>query len=92
MTIIIIIPCKFFSAVIADSFSLESDWQQVSSGYQDSSDLNNAIIWMVSSLRLISNSSSLFYKLLSIVPCAPNTTGIIVTLHIPQFFLYSDKK
>ena len=34
---IIIIPVEFFTSVLADGFSLESEWQQVSSGLQDSS-------------------------------------------------------
>ena len=30
-------PLEFFTSVLADGFSLESEWQQVSSGFQDSS-------------------------------------------------------
>ena len=35
--IIIIIPLEFFTSVLADGFSLEFEWQQVSSSLQDSS-------------------------------------------------------
>ena len=34
--IIIIIPGEFFIPVLADGFSLESEWQQASSDLQDS--------------------------------------------------------
>ena len=33
--IIIIIPCKFFASVLANGFSLESEWQEIFSGLQD---------------------------------------------------------
>ena len=42
--------------------------------------LNNAVIWMVSILPLISNSSSPFSEPLRTVQSAPTTIGIIVTL------------
>ena len=35
--IIIITPLEFFTSVLADGFSLEFEWQQVSSSLQDSS-------------------------------------------------------
>ena len=35
--IIIIIPCEFFTPVLADGISLEFEWQQVSSDLRDSS-------------------------------------------------------
>ena len=35
--IIIIIPCEFFTPVLADGLSQEPEWQQVSSSLQDSS-------------------------------------------------------
>ena len=35
--IIITTPLPFFTSVLADGFSLESEWQQVSSSLQDSS-------------------------------------------------------
>ena len=53
-------PSKSFTSALTDSLSLESKWQQVSSGLQGSSqflaDLNNAVVWMVLILSLISNS------------------------------------
>ena len=39
-------------------------------------DLNNAVVWMVSARPLIFNSSSLLNKPLGIVPSAPVTIGI----------------
>ena len=35
--IIIILPCEFFSLALSGGFSLASEWQQVSSDFQDSS-------------------------------------------------------
>ena len=43
-------------------------------------DLNDAVVWVVLILLLISNSSNLFFKPLETVPSAPTTTGITVTL------------
>ena len=34
---VIITPCEFYTPVLADGLSQESEWQQVSSGLQDSS-------------------------------------------------------
>ena len=39
--IIIIIPWEFFTSAIAGGLSLESEWQQVSSGLQNSSQYSN---------------------------------------------------
>ena len=56
-----IIISLIFHTSISWWFSLESEWQQVSSSFQDSSyilaDLNNDLVWMVSSRPLISKSS-----------------------------------
>ena len=45
-------------------------------------DLNNAVVWMMSTYPLTSKSSSHFTKSLGIVPSAP-----ITNLHVPYFFL-----
>ena len=42
-------------------------------------DLNNAVVWIVPILLLITSSSSLFSKPLRTIPSAPTTTGIIIT-------------
>ena len=50
------------------------------------SDLNNAVVWMVSTLPLISKSSSPFINPLVIVPRAPITIGINVIFKFHNFF------
>ena len=50
-------------------------------------DLNNAIVWMVSSRSSNSNSSSSLIKALVIVPSAPITIGITVTFMFHSFFI-----
>ena len=49
-------------------------------------DLNNAVVWMVSTCLLISNSFSPFIKLLDIIPREPITIGITVTFMLHSFF------
>ena len=49
-------------------------------------DLNNAVVWMVSTRPLISNSSSPFNNPLVIVTRAPTTIRIIVTFMFHSFF------
>ena len=49
-------------------------------------DLNNTVVWMVSSRPLISKFSSPFINPLVIVPRAPITIGIIVTFMFYSFF------
>ena len=53
-------------------------------------DLNNAIVWMDSTL--ISKSSSPFINLLVTVPRAPITIGIIVTFIFHSFFFRFPRK
>ena len=53
--------------------------------------LHNAVVWMVSSHPLISLSSSNLSKPLRIVPSAPITTGITVTLIFHNFLSYLAK-
>ena len=65
---------------LSDNFSLESEWQQVSSDLQESSKypnrFNSAVVWMVSILLLIFCSSILFSRSLETLPSVPTTTGI----------------
>ena len=49
-------------------------------------DLNNAVVWMVPSRPLISKSSSSLTNPLLIVPSAPITIGITVTIMLHSFF------
>ena len=49
-------------------------------------DLNNAVIWMVSTRPLISKSYNPFINLLVTVPRAPITTGIKITFMFHSFF------
>ena len=49
-------------------------------------DLNNAIVWMVSTRPLISKSSSSFTNPLGIVPSEPTRIGITVTFMFHSFF------
>ena len=50
-------------------------------------DLNNTILWMVSNCPLISKSSSAFINSLVIVPSAPITIGIAVTVTFHGFII-----
>ena len=58
--------CFLYYYYYYENFSLEFEWQQVSSGFQ--ANLNSAVVWMVSMCPLISKSLSLFTKPLGIVP------------------------
>ena len=49
-------------------------------------DLNNAVVWMVSTHPLISNSSSLFLSHLETIPSASPTTVITITIMFDSFF------
>ena len=52
-------------------------------------DLNNAVVWMVSTSLVISKSSSLFTNPSVTVPRVPITIGIIVTFMFHSFFFNS---
>ena len=52
------------------------------------SDINNAVVWMVSTCPLISKSSSPCTNPLVTVPRAPITIGIIVTLMFHSLFFF----
>ena len=69
--------------MLANGFSLECEWQQVSRTFVGIlADLNNAVVWMVSTRRLISKSSSPCTNPFVNVPGAPITIGITVTFII----------
>ena len=71
---------EFFTSALADGFSLEFKWQQVSSSLLGSSQyLNNTVVWMVSPRPPISKSFSPWYYPSVTVPRAPITMGIIIT-------------
>ena len=73
--------------MLACSLSLQSEWQLVSSCYQALlsilADLNNAIVWIVLILALISNS---FSPLFQALPSTLTTIGITVTLTFLSLF------
>ena len=74
--------------MFADGLSLESEWQQVSLGLQNSSrilDNLNVGVWVFLILPLISSSSSHFYKLLGTDPSIPTRIAISVT---PMFHIF----
>ena len=50
-------------------------------------DLDNAVVWMVTTCPLVYTSSSAFIKPLLTVPSAPTTTGITVTFMFHNFLV-----
>ena len=88
--------CEFFTPAWSGSgLFLELEWQQVSSGLQDSSQYSGRFqqchLLDVLDFPLISNYSNVLFKPLEIVPWASTTTGITITFDIPQVFLFSGK-
>ena len=78
---------EFFWGVSADGFSQEFEWQQVSLTLLSIlANLDNTVVWMVSTCPLISKSSSSFTNSLGIIPSAPITIGITVIFMFPRFF------
>ena len=71
---------------LAGCLSLKSERKKISRFYKSSaySRRSNILVWMVSILTLISNSSSLFTQPFWTVPSAPTISGITVT-----FVLYT---
>ena len=85
--VIIFTSWKVFSSPLADSLLLESEWQEISRTHLSIlTDLSNAVVWMVSTLPLISKSSSPLTNPLVTVPRAPNTIGITITFTFHSFF------
>ena len=76
---------EFLTPTLADRLSLEFERQQVSLSLQDSSDLCNVAVRMVSACPLIPNNFCLLTKHLMIVPGAPITISITVTLMFHSF-------
>ena len=89
---LIIYSLEFFTPVLADGFSLEFEWQQVSSSLRTLLSIlaviNNAVVWMVSTHPPTSKSSSSFNNALVTVPKAPIIIGIIVTFMFHSFFQF----
>ena len=80
---IIIYSLEFFPSTLADGFSLESEWQQVSSSYQDTSQYSDRSQYssrlVVSTRPPTSKSFNPLNNPLVTVPNVPITFGIIVT-------------
>ena len=68
---------------------LPGDW--VTASLRILSDLNNAVVWMVPTLPLISKFSNCCTNSLVVVPRAPITTGIAVTFMFHSFFQFPSK-
>ena len=87
--------CEFFTSASADGLSQESEWQQVSSCFRDSSQYSvrsqQCCSLDVSARPPISNSSSHLSKPLWTVPNSPTTIGIFLHSYVPQFFKFSSK-
>ena len=86
----------FFTPKLADGFTLECEWQQVSSSLQTLLsiliDLNNAVVWVVSICSLISKSSNPCNNLLVILSSTPITTDTAVTFMSHSLFFSSPTK
>ena len=81
-----------FTPALTDDFSLEFEWQQVSLTLLSIlANLDNPIVWMVSTCSLISNTSSPCTNLMWIVPSAPITVGCILSFYdslVSTFFIF----
>ena len=88
--IIIIHLLQLFTSAVADGFSLASEWQQCPQVSRTLLSilavLNNAVVWMVSTRKPTSKSSSPFSNPLVTVPNAPITIGILFTCMFHIFF------
>ena len=77
----------FFPPALADGFSLEFEWQQVSSSFQDYSQYSGcSVVGMVSTRPVISKSSSSCSDHLVTVPREPITIGSIAIFMFHSFF------
>ena len=88
-------PWELFSSVLVNCISLEFERQhspQVSRTLLGIlADLNNAVVWMISTRPPTPKSSSSFNNPLVIVPRPPITIGIIVTFMFLSFFRFLSK-
>ena len=83
-------PCDFFSQQLMGFYWRLSDSkspQVPRTLLSILDDLINSVVWMVSVLLRISNSSSRFSKLLGVISSTPTTNDITVTLTFKSFFL-----
>ena len=84
-----IVPRVFFTSALADGFSLEFEWQQVSRTLlRILADLKKDLVWMVSTRPLISKSSSLCTNSL-VIPTSEitiNTTIIFIFHHYQCYY------
>ena len=78
---------EFFTLVLTGC-SLKSEWLQIPTTYQDSSEYSSQSWWfcMVMILSLTSKSSIQFSKLFGTVPNAPTTNVITKTFTFHSFF------
>ena len=88
LLLLLLLLFSFFTPALSDGFSQEIEWQQVSSRTLLSilGDVNNAVVWMVSTRSHISKSFSRFINTLVTVSRAPITIGINVTFMLHSFF------
>ena len=90
LSLLLFNPWEFFTSAKADGLSLESEWQQVSSSLQDSSQYSGQSQQCCSLDRLhlssYSKSSSPFTIHLVTVPRAPITNDITVSFIFHSFF------
>ena len=89
--IIILFLASFFTLAFAGGLSLESEWQQVPPQVSwpllgIPADLNNVVVWIVSILPLIYNSSSSFSKHLGTVLSTTTSLSCFIS-----FFLFFGK-
>ena len=81
---------EVFPPALVDVFSLDFKWQKVSKCSRTFlsilTDLNNAVVWMISTRPLISKSSSSYHNPLVTIPRAPITNRITVTFMFYRVF------
>ena len=79
---------NFSTPAMAGGYSLESEWQVSWTLLGILADLNNAVVWIILILALISSSSRPLSKPLRTVPSARTTIGITVTFMFYSCFSY----